>query len=94
MATRARRRGHPTDADARKVTVMDAWWKTEAGDYLNPIRIGALTTSGSGSTWSLNAFFPGDESPYVLAGTWTTEADAEQAAQQLVQGFDPSTLNA
>lgn len=68
------------------------WWKTSAGEYLNSANVTAVTTEGAGSSWYLVAYIPGSVSGYQLAGTWSTEAQADSAVQKLVQGFDPSGL--
>jgi hypothetical protein len=64
------------------------WAKTTGGDYLNLgavfVLYAAETTSNSG-VWAIVA--PG---AYRLAGEYSSQAEAQEAIQKLVHGFDPA----
>lgn len=73
------------------------WAKTEHGvggtgvSYINLAGSQGLTVvdvSGLGTDWRLKTNT--GVTPY-LAGSWGTEADAESALRELVDGVDPST---
>jgi len=73
------------------------WAKTERGggqtgvSYVNLNVIQGLTVfdaSGLGTDWRLKTNT--GITPY-LAGSWSVEADAENALRELVDGVDPST---
>lgn len=73
------------------------WAKTERGatqtgvSYLNldvSLGLTVVDVSGLGTDWRLKT--NGGIAAY-LAGSWATEADAENALRELVDGIDPST---
>jgi hypothetical protein len=66
------------------------WVKTNSGNYTNLDHCLALEVIGSGSSFSLQATAISGALP-VLAGTWATQADAQEAARELVDGVDSST---
>lgn len=69
------------------------WWKQSDGHFINSDAVIAVAVHQDGSDYQIAAFYEYGGDPQILNGTWTTSADAEEAAGQLVQGFDPATLN-
>ncbi|MEV6306477.1 hypothetical protein AB0M02_44215 [Actinoplanes sp. NPDC051861] len=59
------------------------WVKTAEGDWVNLALVAALTTEEiTSGTWVVNA------GTRRLAGTYASQADAQDAARTLVHGFD------
>jgi hypothetical protein len=66
------------------------WVKTSSGNYTNLDHCLALEVIGSGSVFSLQATAISGALP-VLAGSWLTASDAQEAARELVDGVDSAT---
>lgn len=68
------------------------WAKRDNGDYVNIDLTTRLSTTGSGSSWTITASWPENGTVTVtLAGTWSSQADAQEAIRKLVDAVDPST---
>lgn len=68
------------------------WAKTSTGDYVNIGTATQLKTTGSGSSWQLVASWPENGVALAtLAGTWGSQADAQDAIRKLTDAIDPST---
>lgn len=70
------------------------WWLTADGGYANAdtcveLRVGQPNVS---SPYMVRAITGGDSSSPYLAGEYTTEAEATEAARKLCQGIDPTTI--
>jgi hypothetical protein len=74
------------------------WWKlakvgtSDVGAYVHGDLVKLLFADADGSTWVVRAADDIGLSPQsTLAGTYTTQAAAEDAIRRLVHGIDPST---
>lgn len=70
------------------------WWKDLDGAYVNSAhvqKLDAVEVPASSGNWFVEATFT-DGTQFRLAGTRASEAAALDAAQELTQGFDPSTI--
>lgn len=68
------------------------WWKTSTGSYVNSAfarSAYAISLSGT-SSYVVEVDIAGTS--VVLSGIYATQSLAQDAARDLVQGFDPSTV--
>jgi hypothetical protein len=71
------------------------WLKAASGGYLNSDFIVSMSTyEKETDQWVIRVDFSADvtEDWLWLAGTWSTQADADTIVRQLVQVTDPSVL--
>jgi hypothetical protein len=71
---------------------MGTWWKSAAGNYFNGEMIDAVFAEQDGGSYRLMIHLASDDTDWPLSGSWSTLADAQEAARKLVQGFDPADL--
>lgn len=67
------------------------WVKSDTGDYINTDHLLLVTATGSGSSWSLQGTTVTGQQP-ALAGNWASQAAAQEAARELIDGVDSSTF--
>lgn len=70
------------------------WVETDTGDYVNVSALASkVLATGGGGSWSLQLKTTEGSgvTTYNLAGTWASQADAQDAARKLLDGIDPST---
>lgn len=66
------------------------WVKSSTGDYINTDHLLLIVAVGSGSSWTLQATTVTSQQP-DLAGNWSSQAAAQEAARELIDGIDPAT---
>lgn len=64
------------------------WMKRTDGNYVNINTGVSMVATGSASSWTIKV----GGNIEVGAGTFASEADAQEAIMKLTQGLDPATL--
>lgn len=72
---------------------MNAWWKTQVGDFFNSAHLQSAFAVFDDPAWRIGVAFEDGGMTYHLSGSWSTAAEAQEAIRQLVQGFDPASLD-
>lgn len=72
--------------------MSDTWVKTDTGSYVRLGAYRAIYAAGSSSTWNLWLDLNDGSAQVSLDGTFTSEAEAEDAARRIVRGLDPATF--
>lgn len=70
------------------------WWKDLEGAYANldhVKRLNAVEVPASSGNWFVEGTFT-DDTQFRFAGTHASQAAALDAAQEMCQGLDPSTI--
>jgi len=65
--------------------------KYHNGGYLNTDHINGVYVEASGSEFVIMASFTGSDPDVALSGSWSTQAEAEDAMRRLFRGVDPAT---
>ena len=69
-----------------------AWWKLKDGNYVRPEAcISVYAMPGAGTDYELEVDISG--AGHRLAGTWSSQAAAQEAARELVHGIDVATFD-
>ena len=75
---------------------MANWWKTDSGSFINVEHAAGMYVFQKSGSWVIRVHLPvvsltsGAPAEADLAGTYSTQAEAEDAMARLVNGFDPS----
>lgn len=68
--------------------MANGWWKTAAGGWLNPDMVMSVYTEQSGTDWRVTVVqSPNPSVGIQLEGNFTSKADADEAAEDLVNGI-------
>jgi len=70
--------------------------KNDGGNYVDLNKVESLHAEevpASSGDWKIKVSNWNDER-WILNGTWASEADAQEAIRQLVDGVDPATYGA
>lgn len=65
--------------------------KDTNGGYINAGHITGVYAEQSGSDWKIKVSVIGETTDVFLAGTWTSQAAAQEAARELFDGVDPAS---
>lgn len=66
------------------------WIKNEDGNYINPDTMASIWAVAVAPIWKVRAG-AWNEDGWFLNGTWSTEAAAQEAIRELIDGVDPAT---
>jgi hypothetical protein len=69
-------------------SVAGMWMKRSDGDYINITTGVSMVASGSASSWTIKV----GSNVELNAGTFPSQADAQDAIAKLTQGVDPAGL--